>query len=149
MSAPVVRRRVGGSPSLRKSGGGPAMKSLSCPVAEEQQRTRAPRELYGDTYSLKTRALALKIPSDTCGVTGETMVPPRQVRGAPHTTASYRQPRAVPRPVSLKGRMTANGYEPENCDWLDLLTEIKSGRRIGRNPLTIEPDVLRAAFCSP
>jgi hypothetical protein len=77
---------------------------------------------------------------------------PMPCRHAPegqHTDVSRRQPRAVPRPVSLKGRMTASGYEPENYEWLDVLTTVKNGCRVARDPLTIQPEVLTAAGHGP
>ena len=49
--------------------------------------------------------------------------------------------------------MTANGYQPENWQWLDILTEPHPFRtnsrglpkRSGRDPMTIPVDVLRAS----
>jgi hypothetical protein len=45
--------------------------------------------------------------------------------------------------------MTSDGYQPENDEWFDVLTEVKRGRRIGRNPMTIQPEVLTAAGHGP
>jgi hypothetical protein len=46
--------------------------------------------------------------------------------------------------------MTGNGYEPENWEWLTVLTYTDSeGRRVGRNPMSIPPEVLTAAGHGP
>ena len=49
------------------------------------------------------------------------------------------------RPVALRGHMAADGggYVPENDQWFDVLTETLSGRRVGRDPLTVPLGVLR------
>jgi hypothetical protein len=61
-------------------------------------------------------------------------------------------------PVSLKGRMTAQGYEPENHEWMDILTyrdprlgEYSSGlpRRAGHDPMNIPPEILTHAGHPP
>ena len=63
-------------------------------------------------------------------------------------------------PVALRGKMDpgGGGYVPENDPWWDLLTEPGSGprtdekgrsRRVGRDPMTIPPDVLTAAGHPP
>ena len=61
-------------------------------------------------------------------------------------------PRAVARPVSLKGRMGLDGYEPENSEWWEVLTfPALNGepRRHGRDPMSIPPEVLTAAGHPP
>ena len=49
------------------------------------------------------------------------------------------------RPVKGRGKMTQNGYVPENAAYLDALTKMVDGRRVGRDPMTIPVDVLKAA----
>jgi hypothetical protein len=59
------------------------------------------------------------------------------------------------RNVALRGKLTADGYIPENWSWLDHLTKpddemgrVNSRgelRRIGRDPMTIPLDVLNAS----
>jgi hypothetical protein len=46
--------------------------------------------------------------------------------------------------VAMRGRMTSNGWQPENHQWLSsLLDRDEHGKLIGRNPLTIDLRVLR------
>ena len=46
--------------------------------------------------------------------------------------------------------MTSNGYEQENWEWLTRLTYTDSeGRRVGRDPMSIPPEVLTAAGHGP
>jgi hypothetical protein len=53
--------------------------------------------------------------------------------------------------------MTANGYQPENWQWLDILTEPNPKRtdstgrpkRMGRDPMTIPIEVLAASGHGP
>lgn len=62
-------------------------------------------------------------------------------------------------PVTLAGKMDPNGsgYIPENDAWWDVLTEPGTGRTdskgrsraVGRDPMTIPPDVLTAAGHPP
>jgi hypothetical protein len=62
-------------------------------------------------------------------------------------------------PVTLKGKTGADGYVPENDAWFDQLTkpDDETGRvdskgrprRIGRDPLSIPPEVLTAAGHPP
>jgi len=53
-------------------------------------------------------------------------------------------------PVRLHGRMTADGYEPENWAWREVLTYIdETGRRVGRDPMSIPSEVLTAAGHGP
>ena len=55
--------------------------------------------------------------------------------------------------VALHGKMTADGYQPENWQWFDVLTEPSPKRtdrrgqpkRIGRDPMTIPVETLRAS----
>jgi hypothetical protein len=57
-------------------------------------------------------------------------------------------PRPLARPVSLKGRVGPDGYEPENAEWWEVLTTpAPSGeqRRYGCDPMSIPPEVLAAA----
>ena len=59
-------------------------------------------------------------------------------------------PKPMARPVRLAGRMTSNGYEPENWEWLAVLTDIDfEGRRVGGNPMAIPPNVLTAVGHGP
>lgn len=52
--------------------------------------------------------------------------------------------------VALRGKMTPEGYLPENADWRDsLLTKNAEGRSIGKNPLEIPPLVLCSAGHEP
>ena len=50
-------------------------------------------------------------------------------------------------PVKGAGRMTPDrGYEPENDEYFDLLTEVdENGRRVGRDPMDIPLDLLTAS----
>jgi hypothetical protein len=119
-------------------------------VLQSRRKTSGQRPCLARAHLLPTNlSHGRKNPSGTCGVTGEALVSSRERLPSEDAAALRPQPRAMARAVALRGRMTSIGYEPENCDWLDLLTEIKNGRRIGRNPLTIEPDVLRAAGHGP
>ena len=47
--------------------------------------------------------------------------------------------------VSGKGRMTPDGWQPENHDALDALTETANGQRVGKDPMTIPCEVLTAS----
>jgi hypothetical protein len=127
------------------------MKSQDCCPgrAEEQNLTDRSTERDAPDQSPLASPFAQKKPSDRCEVTGETPVPGSYPPDGQNPDASRRSPRAMPRPVSLKGRMTPTGYEPENCDWLDVLTHVVDGHRVGRDPLTIQPDVLTAAGHGP
>lgn len=59
-------------------------------------------------------------------------------------------PRPQHHPVRLAGRMTSNGYEPENWEWVTRLTYTDSeGRHVGRDPMSIPPEVLKAAGHGP
>src|SRR5262245_13503734 len=60
--------------------------------------------------------------------------------GSPETT--------YPR-VSGRGRMTAQGYEPENAAYWNDLTEVVAGRRTGKDPLSLLPGLLSAAGHGP
>jgi hypothetical protein len=82
-------------------------------------------------------------------VTGEAPVLPREGLPSEFEAALRPQPRSMARPVSLKGRMTRKGYEPENHFWLETLTEMVNGRRAGRDPLKIHPDLLALAGHGP
>ena len=53
-------------------------------------------------------------------------------------------------PVSMKGRMTNNGYQSENHQWQDqLLERDEHGKPIGRNPMDVDLAVLRNAGHPP
>jgi hypothetical protein len=53
-------------------------------------------------------------------------------------------------PVSMKGRMTGNGFQPENHEWLDqLLERNEHGKLVGRNPMEVPLDLLRNAGHPP
>ena len=117
--------------------------------ADEQNLSGTAAEPDAPAQSPLAYPFAQKKPSDRCDVTGETLVPGTYPPDGQNPDASHRSPRAMPRPVSLKGRMTPTGYEPENCDWLDFLTHVVDGHRVGRDPLTIEPEVLTAAGHGP
>lgn len=67
-------------------------------------------------------------------------------------------PTSQAEPCRLRGKMTPNGYEPENKAWLDVLTYPDaslgkradgSPRRAGRNPMNIPLDVLTASGHPP
>ncbi len=63
-------------------------------------------------------------------------------------------PLPMPRPVALRGKMTPDGYVPENWAWLDVLTcpngkSSKGQRRDGRDPMSILPAVLTQAGHPP
>ena len=61
--------------------------------------------------------------------------------------------------VTLRGKMTADGYRPENWAWVDHLTKPDdetervysdgTPRRIGRDPMSIPPQVLTASGHGP
>jgi hypothetical protein len=58
--------------------------------------------------------------------------------------------RPFTRPVCLAGRMTSKGYQPQNWEWLNTLSEIDDkSRRVGRDPMSIPPQVLTAAGHGP
>jgi hypothetical protein len=53
-------------------------------------------------------------------------------------------------PVRLAGKMTSDGYQPENVAWFEVLTITDSqGRRVGRDPKTIPVEVLTASGHGP
>jgi hypothetical protein len=53
-------------------------------------------------------------------------------------------------PVSMRGRVTSDGYRPENHQWLDqLLERDEHGKLVGRNPMDIDLDVLKNAGHPP
>jgi hypothetical protein len=59
-------------------------------------------------------------------------------------------PQPMAQPVRYAGRMTSNGREQENWKWLAVLTDTDSeGRRVGRDPMSIPPEVLTAAGHGP
>jgi hypothetical protein len=58
-------------------------------------------------------------------------------------------PTPMVREVSHKGRMVNGGYQPENARWGAVLTETVGDKRIGRDPMTIPPDVLTKAGHGP
>jgi len=59
-------------------------------------------------------------------------------------------PRPLTRPACLAGRMTSEGYQPQNGEWLNTLTENDhKGRRVGRDPMSIPPELLAAAGHGP
>jgi hypothetical protein len=49
------------------------------------------------------------------------------------------------RPVAGRGKMTPQGYQPENHRYLDTLTEMVDERRVSRDPGTISLEALSAA----
>ena len=116
---------------------------------DEQNLTDTATEPDAPAQSPLASPFAQKKPSDRCEVTGETPVPGSYPPDGQNPDASRRSPRAMPRPVSLKGRMMPNGYEPENCDWLDVLTHVVDGHRVGRDPMSIPPAALTAAGHKP
>ena len=59
------------------------------------------------------------------------------------------QPRVTSQPVALRGRLGIDGYESENREWLDTLTEPFQGRRAGRDPMDIPVATLTAAGHGP
>jgi hypothetical protein len=60
-----------------------------------------------------------------------------------HDSLAERKPAA---PVSMKGRMTDSGYQPENYQWLDqLLERDEHGKPVGRDPMDVPLDVLKSA----
>jgi hypothetical protein len=73
--------------------------------------------------------------------------------------AEASRPLPQSRPVALDGKMGADGYVPENDAWFAYLTQPDDEtrrvdhkgrpRRIGRNPMSIPPDVLTAAGHGP
>jgi hypothetical protein len=78
------------------------------------------------------------------GSTG-TLIPVRSAEAQ-----SEPPPRPLTRPVSLAGRMTSKGYQPQNWEWLNTLTKIDDKRsRVGRDPMSIPPQVLTAAGHGP
>lgn len=72
-------------------------------------------------------------------VSGHRPDPPRDQSALQRGRAARRKA------VSMKGRMTPRGYEPENAEYLDALTEAVNGRRIGRDPMELPTDLLTAA----
>ena len=71
----------------------------------------------------------------------------------PATTALARDilaERKPAAPVSRLGRMTKDGWQFENQQWLDqLLERDEHGRPIGRNPMDVDLDVLKNAGHPP
>ncbi|MGE3230260.1 MAG: hypothetical protein AB7J30_12580 [Hyphomicrobium sp.] len=45
--------------------------------------------------------------------------------------------------------MTPSGWQPENHDWLPVLTETVDGLRVGRDPMTLPVETLTAAGHPP
>jgi hypothetical protein len=85
-------------------------------------------------------------------VTDENSTPSTSVPECRDEAGSCPAPRPLARPVSLKGRMGPDGYEPENAEWWEILTFPKShgaARRDGRDPESIPPEVLIAAGHAP
>ena len=58
-------------------------------------------------------------------------------------------PSPMPWNVSYKGRMVDGGYQPENYQWGSVLTEKVNGKRVGRDPMKIDPEVLTATGHGP
>jgi hypothetical protein len=83
-------------------------------------------------------------------VTGRTRLPGTCLsKPADYATFDPR-PQSMAQPVRLAGRMTSNGYEQENREWFTTLTDKDSeGRRVGRDPMLISPEVLTAAGHGP
>jgi hypothetical protein len=67
----------------------------------------------------------------------------------PAGSAAAILPTPMARDVSYKGRMVNGGYQPENARWGAVLTETVGDKRIGRDPMTIPPDVLTKAGHGP
>ena len=66
----------------------------------------------------------------------------------PHFNAAIlRTPMADP--VSYKGRMVNGVYQPENARWREILTETVGNKVVGRDPMTLPPDVLTKAGHGP
>jgi hypothetical protein len=99
----------------------------------------------GDAASAPETPCARKNTSDTCQVIGETEGPSSNLPRGEQKEEFCRQPSPMLHPVSLKGRMTQTGYEPENYPWLDVLTHKRKGRRVGRDPMKVKPEMLTAA----
>ena len=53
------------------------------------------------------------------------------------------------RSVAMRGQMTPSGYLPENHEWRDTLTEVVSGRRQGKDPMSLPTAILTAAGHGP
>lgn len=52
-------------------------------------------------------------------------------------------------PVTGKGRTTENGYQAQNHEWSPWLTRLDGGKLVGRDPKTIDADILTAAGHPP
>ena len=83
-------------------------------------------------------------------VAGRARLPGTFASTSPDEATFDSQPQPMAHPVRLAGRMTNNGYEPENWEWLTTLTYTDSeGRRVGRDPMSIPSGVLTAAGHGP
>jgi hypothetical protein len=75
---------------------------------------------------------------------------------APFLPAHVAEATSVPLPeplshnVRLAGKMTDEGYQPENWQWFAALTcTDREGHRVGRDPITIAPETLISAGHGP
>jgi hypothetical protein len=82
-----------------------------------------------------------------------TVLPPTKTLSPPLNSV---RPRVLSPGVALRGRMTLEGYQPENHEWLDVLTvpgeRVGSDglpRSVGRNPMDIPVEILTAAGHPP
>jgi hypothetical protein len=108
----------------------------------------------GERQGPQNRPSGDEIPSVPCQVTAESEQPGTSLPASQEQPKICRAPRPLARPVSLKGRMVpGQGYQPENSEWFDELTEpgkgIRRHRRVGRHPMSIPPAVLAAAGHPP
>ena len=132
--------------------------------AKEEKVT--PPQKIGRKVALYHRATLLADIQRLCGVHGPpgfsergramTLLLENGLEQRPMTAPSL--PTSQAEPCRLRGKMTPNGYEPENKAWLDVLTYPDaslgkradgSPRRAGRNPMNIPLDVLTASGHPP
>ena len=92
-----------------------------------------------------------KKPSVPCQVAAESEPLGAPLAASQIPTQTCRQPKPLTRPVSLRDRIiVGQGYEPENGEWFEALTErSKYHRRVGRDPMSIPLQVLIAAGHPP
>jgi len=85
-------------------------------------------------------------------VTDENSTPRTSIPECQDEGGSCPSPRPLARPVSLKGHMGPDGYEPENAEWWETLTYPAAhgaARRYGLDPQSIPAEVLTAAGHGP
>ena len=116
------------------------------PVGRELQAV-----LKGDRRQHQDRPAGDENPSVPCQATPESDQPDSSPSASQEPTLICRAPRPLPRPVSLKGRVVpGHGYHPENWQWFQALADKgKDHRRVGRDPMSIPPQVLIAAGHPP